>query len=90
MTLAQLHSLDEDETAILWFIINKTVPPTMSYDVDPELFVSIKHNKLMDRLNQCESYIKEEHKGKLTSLKEKLTADNLTADNLTTENLTVV
>ena len=73
MTLAQLHSLDEDETAMLWFIVNKTVPPTLPYEMDPELFVSIKHNKLMDRLNQCEKYIKEEQKAKFTSLKEKLT-----------------
>lgn len=73
MTLEQLHSLDEDETAILWFIINKIDPPTLPFEMDPKLFVSIKHNKLMDRLNQCESYIKDEHKGKFTSLKEKLT-----------------
>lgn len=72
MTLSQLHSLDEDEIALLWFIINKVNPPVVSWEMDPSLFPSINHQKLMDRVLQCEKFIKPEHLSKFSSLKNKL------------------
>lgn len=72
MTIEQLKSLDDDELCILWFCINKTTPPVMSFELEPQLFVCIKHKKLVDRLNQCEKYIKSEHKDKFNSLRTKL------------------
>lgn len=72
MTLSQLKSLNEDEVALLWFIINKVNPSVMSWEMDPSLFCSIKHNRLVDRIRQCDKFIKPEHMDKFTSLKTKL------------------
>lgn len=72
MTLSQLHSLNEDEVALLWFIINKVNPPVLSWEMDPLLFCSINHTKLVNRILQCDKFIKPEHMDKFTSLKNKL------------------
>ena len=46
MKLDHLQSLTEDELAILWFCINKINPPVLSgFELEPSLFVAIKHKK---------------------------------------------
>lgn len=72
MTLSQLDSLNEDELALLWFIINKVTPTVMSWEMEPSLFCSINHTKLVNRIIQCEKFIKPEHMDKFTGLKSKL------------------
>lgn len=73
MKLDHLQSLTEDELAILWFCINKINPPVLSgSELEPSLFVAIKHKKLMDRLLQCGQYIKEEHHSLFAGLLNKL------------------
>lgn len=62
MKLDHLNSLTEDEMAILWYCINKINPPVLTgTELEPELFPSIKHKRLMDRLLNCGQHIKEEH-----------------------------
>ena len=61
MTIEQLHSLNEDELAILWFCINKTNPPTLPYEMEPAEFLAINHVRLTNRLMQCRQYIKPEY-----------------------------
>jgi len=73
MKLEQLKSLTEDELAMLWFCINKINPPVLAgVELDPELFVAIKHKKLMDRLLQCAQHIKDEHRSVYAGLMNKL------------------
>lgn len=73
MKLEHLESLTEDELAMLWFCINKINPPVLSgVELEPSLFTSIKHKKLMDRVLQCAQYIKEEHKSIYVGLINKL------------------
>jgi len=62
MRLEQLHSLNEDELAMLWYCINKIDPPVLAgVELDPEVFPSINHRKLMDRLTNARITVKEEH-----------------------------
>lgn len=73
MKLEQLESLTEDELAMLWFCINKVNPPVLtSVELEPSLFVSIKHKRLMDRILQCAQHVKEEHHAVFTGLVNKL------------------
>ena len=72
MTLSQLESLNEYELSFLCFIVNKVNPSVMSWEMEPRLFCSIKHNRLVDRIVQCEKFIKPEHMDKFTGLKLKL------------------
>ena len=53
MTRDQLKSLSDDETAMLWGIVNIVNPPVMAgYQMDPSLFPSINRKMLMDRVMQ--------------------------------------
>lgn len=62
MKLEQLKSLSEDELALLWGCINLVEPPVIkNIQLEPQLFTSINHRKLMDRLTNCKLKIKEEH-----------------------------
>lgn len=62
MTINQLESLNDDELAMLWFCINKVNPPILKeIELEPVLFTSINHKKLMNRLNQCKVHVKAEH-----------------------------
>lgn len=73
MKLDHLDSLTEDELAILWYCINKTEPPVLSgIELEPEVFTSIKHKKLMDRLLQCGQHVKEEYYSVFAGLINKL------------------
>ena len=73
MKLEQLRSLTEDETAMLWGIVNLATPPVIAgYQMDPELFTSIKDEKLKQRVNQFDKYVKPEYSELYNSLKAKL------------------
>lgn len=62
MKLEHLDSLTHDELSMLWFIINKVNPPVLqNIELEPSLFVYIKHKRLMDRILQCAQHVKEEH-----------------------------
>ena len=50
MKLEQLSALTEDETAMLWGIVNLATPPVINaYQMDVELFTAIKDEKLKQR-----------------------------------------
>lgn len=73
MKLEHLESLTEDELAMLWFCINKVNPPVIAgVELEPSLFVSIRHKKLMDRILQCAQHVKEEHQSVFAGLVNKL------------------
>ena len=73
MKLEHLESLTEDELAMLWFCINKINPPVLAgIELEPSIFVAIKHKKLVDRVLQCAQYVKEEHHTVFTGLVNKL------------------
>lgn len=73
MTLEQLHSLTEDETTMLWGIVNLGNPPVIKgIHMEPVLFTSIKNEKLRDRVIQFDKYVKPEYIEIYNSLKSKL------------------
>jgi len=73
MKLDHLESLTEDELAMLWFCINKVNPSVIAgVELEPSLFVSIRHKKLMDRILQCAQHVKEEHQSVFAGLVNKL------------------
>lgn len=62
MRREQLNELHEDELAILWYCINKIEPPVLAgVDLDPSVFPSINHKKLMARLANARPKVIEEH-----------------------------
>lgn len=73
MKLEHLESLTEDELSMLWFCINKVTPSVIAgVELEPSLFVSIRHKKLMDRILQCAQHVKEEHQSVFNGLVNKL------------------
>jgi hypothetical protein len=73
MKLEQLKSLSEDELVLLWGCINLVEPKIVqSYDLEPSLFPSINHRKLMDKLTNCKTKIKEDHHALFDGLLNKL------------------
>jgi hypothetical protein len=62
MRLEQLHSLNDDETALLWYCINKIDPPVLAgVELEPAVFTSINHKHLLERLEKSRCQVKEEH-----------------------------
>lgn len=73
MTLNQLHSLTEDEVAMLWGVVNMGNPPVLTgQQMEPELFPFIKDHKLKERVIQFDKYVKPEYIELYNSLKSKL------------------
>jgi len=73
MKLEQLSALTEGETAMLWGIVNLATPPVINaYQMDVELFTAIKDEKLKQRVNQFDKYVKPEYIELYNSLKAKL------------------
>lgn len=73
MTLEQLYSLNEDEIAMLWYIVNKIDKPVLAgIELEPQLFTAINKKTLIQRINNAESLIKEESKAVYESLKSKV------------------
>jgi hypothetical protein len=61
MTREQLKLLNDDELAMLWFIINKSEPPVLrGQELEPQFFCSIKENFLKDRIQQVKKFVKSE------------------------------
>ncbi len=74
MTKEQLNSLTDDELSMLWFIINKINPPILKdIEMEPVLFTSINHRKLIDRIMKCKVHVKIEHMPVFDGLMSKLT-----------------
>lgn len=73
MTREQLKSLTDDELSMLWFMINKINPPILKdIELEPVLFTSINHKKLMDRIMKCKVHVKPEHMTLFDGLTSKL------------------
>lgn len=74
MTIDQLKSLNDDELSMLWFCVNKVNPPILQgIELEPVLFTSINHKKLIDRLVKCKVHVKVEHQQVYDGLMTKLT-----------------
>lgn len=62
MRIEQLHSLNDDELAMLWAFINKVNPPVIEgMELNYKLFTAIKHKQLLERVMQCKQYLKQEY-----------------------------
>jgi hypothetical protein len=73
MKLEQLHSLTEDETAMLWFMVNKVYKPAIvGIEMEPAIFPAIKQGWLVHRIVQLKDSVKEEYFPIYESLKAKL------------------
>jgi hypothetical protein len=73
MKIEQLKSLNEDELAMLWYILNKIGRPVFTtHEFDPEVFTSIRHDSFIRRIVEAEPHVKEESKPLYDSLKQKL------------------
>jgi len=73
MTKEQLKSLTDDELAMLWFIVNKVNPPVLAnIEMEPILFTSINHRRLIDRVLKCKVHVKPEHMPVFDGLMNKL------------------
>lgn len=74
MTREQLKSLTDDELSMLWFIINKINPVILKdIELEPVLFTSINHKKLVERIMKCKVHVKTEHMSVFDGLVSKLT-----------------
>lgn len=73
MTLEQFNSLNEDETAMLWHIVNKLTKPVVDgLELEPQLFTSINNHALHQRIVNAESSITESAKPIYSELMAKL------------------
>ena len=73
MTLEELHSLNEDETSMLWFIINKIDRPAIyGIELEPSLFPSINRYWLTDKVLKAKESVKPEHLSVYETLTSKL------------------
>lgn len=73
MTLEELKSLNEDETAMLWYIVNKTGRPVITgIELDPSVFPSINRYWLVEKILASKDSIKPEHIHIYESLTSKL------------------
>lgn len=72
MTLEQYHSLSHEELTFLHIVINELEPKLLPYNLDHNLFVTIKHNFLMNRLLATEKFVSIEYRNFYKQLVEKL------------------
>jgi hypothetical protein len=73
MTLEELHSLNEDETSMLWFIINKIDRPAIyGIELEPSLFPSINRYWLTEKVLKAKESVKPEHLSVYETLTSKL------------------
>lgn len=73
MTLEQLNSLNEDEVAMLWYIVNKLNTPVLpGVELEPNLFPSIRKPFLIHRIIKAEESIVDTAKPIYAELKTKL------------------
>ena len=73
MTLEELNSLNEDETSMLWFIINKIDRPAIyGIELEPSLFPSINRYWLTEKVLKAKESVKPEHLSVYETLTSKL------------------
>lgn len=73
MTLEELQSLNEDETAMLWFMVNKIGRPAIyGIELEPSLFPSISRYWLAEKILASKDSVKPEHMFVYESLTSKL------------------
>jgi hypothetical protein len=73
MTLEELHSLNEDETSMLWFIINKIDRPAIyGIELEPSVFPSINRYWLTEKVLKAKESVKPEHLSVYETLTSKL------------------
>lgn len=73
MTIEELYSLNEDETAMLWFIVNKIDRPAlMNVELEPEVFTAISRYWLAEKILNAKQFVKDEHLNIYESLTNKL------------------
>lgn len=73
MTKEQLHSLTEDEQAMLWYMVNKVEPTVIAgQELDVDLFTSIRHPLLVRRIKSLENLVSEAGKEVYIGLKTKI------------------
>ena len=73
MTLEELHSLNEDETSMLWFIINKIDRPAIyGIELEPSLVPSINRYWLTEKVLKAKESVKPEHLSVYETLTSKL------------------
>ena len=73
MTLEELQSLNEDETAMLWFMVNKIGRPAIhGVELEPSVFPSISRYWLTEKILASKDSVKPEHMSVYESLTSKL------------------
>jgi len=73
MTLEELQSLNDDETAMLWFMVNKIGRPAIyGIELEPSSFPSIRRHWLIEKILASKDYVKPEHLPIYESLTSKL------------------
>jgi hypothetical protein len=73
MTLEELQSLNEDETAMLWYMVNKIGRPAIyGIELEPSVFPSISRFWLAEKILASKDSVKPEHLPIYESLTSKL------------------
>lgn len=62
MTLEELYSLNDDETSMLWYIVNKIERPAIyGIELEPSLFPSINRYWLTEKVLKAKDSVQPEH-----------------------------
>jgi|LakMenEpi03Aug12_release.lakeMendotaPanAssembly.Ray.scaffolds.fasta_scaffold1523601_2 hypothetical protein len=73
MTLEELYSLNDDETSMLWYIVNKIDRPAIyGIELEPSLFPSINRHWLTEKILKAKDSVQPEHLTIYESLTSKL------------------
>jgi len=73
MTLEELYSLNDDETSMLWYIVNKIERPAIyGIELEPSLFPSINRYWLTEKVLKAKDSVQPEHLTTYESLTRKL------------------
>jgi hypothetical protein len=73
MTLEELYSLNDDETSMLWYIVNKIDRPAIyGIELEPSLFPSINRHWLTEKFLKAKDSVQPEHLTIYESLTSKL------------------
>ena len=73
MTLEELYSLNDDETSMLWYIVNKIDRPAIyGIELEPSLFPSINRYWLTEKVLKAKESVKPEHLSIYETLTSKL------------------
>jgi len=75
MRIEQLHSLTEDELAMLLYIVNVLKPVEPKIEITPQLLTVFKHSALVEKIVNCHGAVKPEAYPIFFSLLTKLGVD---------------